>query len=321
MVALIEIRDLNINVNGKQILKNINLDINEGDSIGIIGKSGAGKSTLLHLLRGFEEFEDITGELIFNISYCPKCGKVNTPSSAGKACPKCSIKTELQRVNYLNSKGMHKKIMERTAIMMQRTFGLYSDETVLENIMHSFEYSDIPKEKRPYVAAELIEKVKLSHRMMYTGKELSGGEKQRVVLARQLAKYPMLLLADEPTGTLDPKTAKLVHESILKAKQEHNMTLLVTSHLPGVLHDLTNKAILLDKGEIIGIGKTDEIIEKFSAMTGVVNEGKAVVGEPIIILKDVKKKYYSYLKGMIPAVNGVSFKVNEGEIFGIMMNS
>ncbi len=318
MVALIEIRDLNINVNGKQILKNINLDISEGDSIGIIGKSGAGKSTLLHLLRGFEEFEDVTGEVIFNISCCPGCGKVNIPSNAGSACPKCNIKTELRRVNYLNSKGMHRKIMERTAIMMQRTFGLYSDETVLENIMHSFEYSDIPKEKRPYVAAELIEKVKLSHRMMYTGKELSGGEKQRVVLARQLAKYPMLLLADEPTGTLDPRTAKLVHESILKAKQEHKMTMLVTSHLPGVLLDLTNKAILLDRGEIIGTGKPDEIIKKFSAMTRVVNEIKAEVGEPIIILKDVKKKYYSYSKGTIPAVNGVSFEVHEGEIFGII---
>jgi methyl coenzyme M reductase system subunit A2 len=318
MVALIEIRDLNISVNGKQILKNINLDINEGDSIGIIGKSGAGKSTLLHLLRGFEEFEDVTGEVIFNISCCPGCGKVNIPSNADSACPKCNIKTELQRVNYLNSKGMHRKIMERTAIMMQRTFGLYSDETVLENIMHSFEYSDIPKEKRPYVAAELIEKVKLSHRMMYTGKELSGGEKQRVVLARQLAKYPMLLLADEPTGTLDPRTAKLVHESILKAKQEHSMTMLVTSHLPGVLLDLTNKAILLDRGEITGTGKPDEIIKKFYAATGMVNEIKAEVGEPIIILKDVKKKYYSYSKGMIPAVNGVSFEVHEGEIFGII---
>ncbi|CAG1009711.1 MAG: methyl coenzyme M reductase system, component A2 [Candidatus Methanoperedens sp.] len=318
MAALIEIRDLSISANGKQILKNINLDINEGDSIGIIGKSGAGKSTLLHLLRGFEEFEDITGEVIFNISSCPKCGRVNPPGNAGKACSKCDIRTELIRVNYFNSNDMHGKIMERTAIMMQRTFGLYGDETVLENIIRSFEYSDIPKEKRPYIAAELIEKVKLSHRMTYTGKELSGGEKQRVVLARQLAKYPMLLLADEPTGTLDPGTAKLVHDSILKAKQEHNMTMLVTSHLPGVLHDLTNKAILLDKGEIIEIGKPDEIIEKFSAMTGVVNEDKAVVGEPIIILKDVKKKYYSYLKGMIRAVNGVSFEVNEGEIFGIL---
>ncbi len=318
MVPLIEIRDLNINVNGKQILKNINLDINEGDSIGIIGKSGAGKSTLLHLLRGFGEFEDIAGQVIFNISTCPKCGKVSPPSSAGSTCSKCNIKTELQRVNYLNSKGMHRKIMDRTAIMMQRTFGLYGDETVLENIMHSFEYSDIPKEKRPYIAAELIEKVKLSHRMTYTGKELSGGEKQRVVLARQLAKYPMLLLADEPTGTLDPRTAKIVHESILKAKQEHKMTLMVTSHLPSVLQDLTNKAILLDKGEIIEIGKPDEIIEMFCAMTGAICEGKVEAGEPIIILKDVKKKYYSYYKGMIPAVNGVSFQVNEGEIFGII---
>ncbi|VVB55487.1 Trehalose/maltose import ATP-binding protein MalK [uncultured archaeon] len=318
MAALIEIRDLSISANGKQILKNINLDINEGDSIGIIGKSGAGKSTLLHLLRGFEEFEDISGEVIFNISLCPKCGKVNPPGNAGKACSKCGIKTELKRVNYFNSKDMHRKIMDRTAIMMQRTFGLYGDETVLENIIHSFECSDIPNEKRPYVAAELIEKMKLSHRMTYTGKELSGGEKQRVVLARQLAKYPMLLLADEPTGTLDPRTAKLVHDSILKAKQEHNMTMLVTSHLPGVLHDLTNKAILLENGEIIEIGKPDDIIEKFSAMTEVVNEGKAVIGEPIIILKDLKKKYYSYSKGMIPAVNGVNFEVNEGEIFGIL---
>src|SRR4030067_2087598 len=121
MVALIEIRDLNINVSGKQILKNINLDINEGDSIGIIGKSGAGKSTLLHLLRGFEEFEDITGEVIFNISSCPSCGKVNPPSNAGKACSKCDIKTELIRVNYFNSNGMQRQNMGRTALIIHLT--------------------------------------------------------------------------------------------------------------------------------------------------------------------------------------------------------
>ncbi|NJD77913.1 MAG: ATP-binding cassette domain-containing protein [Candidatus Methanoperedens sp.] len=133
MVALIEIQNLNINVNGKQILKNINLDINEGDSIGIIGKSGAGKSTLLHLLRGFEEFEDIKGKIIFNISICPKCNRISPPGSA--ACSKCGIKNELQRIDYLNSNGMHRKIMDRTAIMMQRTFGLYGGAgSVLEEI-------------------------------------------------------------------------------------------------------------------------------------------------------------------------------------------
>ena len=104
MAALIEIRDLSISAKGKNILKNINLDINEGDSIGIIGKSGAGKSTLLHLLRGFEEFEDITGEVIFNISSCPKCGRVNPPGNAGKACSKCDIITELKK-----QKDMHQK--------------------------------------------------------------------------------------------------------------------------------------------------------------------------------------------------------------------
>lgn len=318
MAALIEIRDLNINVNGKPILRNINLEIGEGESIGIIGKSGAGKSTLLHLLRGFEEFEDVSGEVIFNISLCPQCGKVHPPGSAGTACTKCGSKTELQRIDYLNSDNLHRKIMERTAIMMQRTFGLYGDYTVLENVMKSLDDINYPKGMQAARAAELIEQVKLSHRMMYTGKELSGGEKQRVVLARQLARFPMLLLADEPTGTLDPQTAKLVHESMLKAKQEHNMTMLVTSHLPSVLMELTDRALLLDQGEIISTGKPDEIIEKFSAMTGIVNEKTSAVGDPIIILNDITKKYYSYSKGMIPAVNGVSLEVNEREIFGII---
>ena len=318
MTVLIEIRNLNINANGKQILKNINLEINEGDSIGIIGKSGAGKSTLLHLLRGFEEFEDMSGEVIFNISYCPECGEVKVPSMAGRTCTECGRETELKRIDYLNSKEMHRKIMGRTAIMMQRTFGIYGDHTVLENVIKSLEDSNYPKSTRVKKAAELIEQVKLSHRMTYTGKELSGGEKQRVVLARQLAKFPMLLLADEPTGTLDPKTAQLVHDSILKSKQEYNMTMLVTSHLPGVLHDLTNKAILLDHGKIIETGKPDEIIKRFSSMTEIVNENKTDTGEPIIIINDVHKKYYSYSKGMIRAVNGVSFEVNEGEIFGII---
>jgi len=68
--------------------------------------------------------------------------------------------------------------------------------------------------------------------MMHNCKELSGGEKQRVVLARQLVKSPIILLADEPTGTLDPKTADLVHESIVNATKNFNMTLIITSHWP-----------------------------------------------------------------------------------------
>lgn len=72
-MKLIEIRNLSIIANNKKILRNIDLDINEGESLGIIGKSGAGKSTLLHLLRGFEEFEHIKGEVVFNIALCRRC--------------------------------------------------------------------------------------------------------------------------------------------------------------------------------------------------------------------------------------------------------
>jgi methyl coenzyme M reductase system subunit A2 len=319
MTDFIAIKNLNLKIKGKHILKNITLNIREGESLGIIGRSGSGKSILLHVLYGFEKFENITGEILFTLSICPKCSRVFPPSFADKICPKCGIPCKLHRVDFLDPDAPYKmNITQCSAIMLQHTFGLYGDESVLENILHVFDYSDIPKREQIETAADLIEMVKLSHRMMFTGKDLSGGEKQRVVLAKQLAKYPMLLYADEPTGTLDPMTAKLVHDSILNAKKNYNMTLLVTSHQPGVLRELTDKVVLLEKGGIIDIGSPDNIIRKFSAMVGGVNTERAETGRPVVVLREVIKKYYSIDKGLIPAVKGVSFEINEGEIFGII---
>ncbi len=109
-------------------------------------------------------------------------------------------------------------------------------------------------------AADLIDRVRLSHRMMHIARDLSGGEKQRVVLARQLAKEPMLLLADEPTGTLDPKTAVVVHDCIKSMSKELGITILITSHFPEVIQELATRAILLEDGRIVKNGSPSEVI-------------------------------------------------------------
>jgi methyl coenzyme M reductase system subunit A2 len=155
--------------------------------------------------------------------------------------------------------------------------------------------------------------------MMHVARELSGGEKQRVVLARQLAKSPMLLLADEPTGTLDPSTAKLVHESIERAVNDFNMTMVITSHWQDVMVELADRAILLDHGEVKSIGKPSDVAAEFIGMAGILDAREDIaVGEPMIRIKDLSKRYISIDRGVVKAVDSVSFEINEGEIFGIV---
>lgn len=102
--------------------------------------------------------------------------------------------------------------------MLQRTFALYEDEPVIDNVIKAID--ELEYEKSVPKAIELLEMVQLTHRITHIARDLSGGEKQRVVLARQLAKNPMLFLADEPTGTLDPRTADLVHSALVKGVKE-----------------------------------------------------------------------------------------------------
>jgi len=154
---------------------------------------------------------------------------------------------------------------------------------------------------------------------MHVARELSGGEKQRVVLARQLAKSPMILLADEPTGTLDPATAKVVHESIKRAVKDFNMTLIITSHWEDVMVELTDRAILLDGGEIRAEGKPKDIAAQFLAMAGKLGKREEVeIGAPIIKANSLAKRYISIDRGVVKAVDNVNLEVNEGEIFGLV---
>ncbi len=318
-MPFIEVEGLNVKYGDKSVLKNVNLTVEEGEIVGIIGRSGVGKTTLLHVIRGLYEDIPASGKVIFRTSRCEACNFINPPSWAGKPCPRCGGVMIAHDVDLLNADDDEKRLISRrVAIMIQRTFALYGDDSVIENVMKALKDVDYPEGNLINRAADLIDQVKLSHRMMHIARDLSGGEKQRVVLARQLAREPMLLLADEPTGTLDPRTARIVHQTIKQAAKDYSMTVLITSHFHDVIEDLATRAVLLEDERIRMDGKTDAVIAEFLKSRTAVAKTEYALGEPIVKVENLQKAYFSVDRGVIKAVNGISFDVKEGEIFGIV---
>ncbi|MCK9631633.1 MAG: methyl coenzyme M reductase system, component A2 [Methanoregula sp.] len=320
---LITVDNLCMDFNGERVLKNISFEIGEGEILGIIGRSGAGKTVLMHLIRGVEQ-PPTSGRIIYHVAACGKCDYMDVAGMAGKTCPKCGGTLSALDVDLWNEKDetLRRRLMRRTAIMFQRTFALYGDDRVIENVLHALDDINYPQEKSIGRAADLIDEVKLSHRMMHIARDLSGGEKQRVVLARQLAKEPFMLFADEPTGTLDPGTAKVVHSMLIESAKANNMGIVVTSHFSQVIEDVANRAMLLVEGSIAKMGSPKDVISEF--MKGCEDTEtfeEAEIGDTVVVARDLVKRYISADRGVVKAVNGVSFEVSTKEIFGIIGKS
>lgn len=328
----IKLIDVSKVFDGKEVLKKVNVEIQEGESLGLLGRSGAGKSVLLHMLRGIKEYAPTSGEVIFRVAVCPHyleiadalggghppLGTIEPPSKVGSACPQCGSTLELREVNYWQDKDARKKIKKRVAIMLQRTFGLYGEDTVMYNVLQALESRNYPEDLRFRRAYELLKAVKMIHRVTFPAADLSGGEKQRVVLARQLALEPIVLLADEPTGTLDIKTGQVVHRALIESAKA-GMTLITTSHWPAVIEELTEKALWLDHGEVVAYGDSKSVVEAFEKTIGKTERAERVkLGEPKIKIENCKKYFYSVWRGMVKAVDDVSLTIYENEIFGLI---
>jgi methyl coenzyme M reductase system, component A2 len=317
---LVTVDNVSKSFNGTRVLRDISAVIHPGEILGLIGRSGAGKSVLINMLRGSEDYKPDAGRVVYRVTRCPKCGRIDLPIK-GLKCHDCGTLTSMIDIDFWGlefANPLRLAMKARIAIMLQRTFALFGDMTVIENIFEAMPEGKYSENQRVDRAIELLKMVNLTHRVTHIARDLSGGEKQRCVLARQLAREPLLFLADEPTGTLDPQTADIVHQALVSAAKKNGMAMVVTSHWPKAINYLSDKAIWLEAGEMMKRGDPIEVTKEFMVGFEPRSLESVPMGQPIIMVEDAKKYYYSIVRGVVKAVDGVSFDIKEKEIFGLV---
>ena len=274
--------------NGSQVLRDISTTINVGEVLGLIGRSGSGKSVLIHALRGTEEYRATTGKIIYRINHCKKCNRVALPAP-GKPCDRCGGATTIEEVDFwgLGERDpVRMAVKERIAIMLQKSFALFGDISVIENIFEAFP-EKMDEKRNIQRAIELLQMVNMTHRTTHIARDLSGGEKQRCVLARQLAKILYCSWPTSPTGTLDPQTAEM-NKSPTEATKCQGMSMVVTSHWPKAISRLSDKAIWLESGEMVKRGLPSEVVKEFEVGYERPADMLVPVGEPMIKCQDAR---------------------------------
>ena len=182
------------------VIRGLSLQVKAGEFVSIVGSSGSGKSTLLHVLGGLDR--PTSGQVFINGQRFDTLG-------------------EAER-GYIRNEQMG---------FVYQFHHLLPEFTALENVAMPLmlrkgaNYKDVRKQ-----AEYLLERVGLSHRLTHKPGELSGGERQRVALARALVAKPKLMMADEPTGNLDRKTAVKIFELLTELRKEFNMAMLIVTH-------------------------------------------------------------------------------------------
>ncbi|MGD1060647.1 MAG: methyl coenzyme M reductase system, component A2 [Methanomassiliicoccales archaeon] len=316
---LVIVSNVSKQFDGNPVLRDVSAVIYPGDVLGLIGRSGAGKSVLINMLRGSAEYAPTTGKVVYRVNRCTSCGNLDLPVR-GKACSVCGSGTKTIEIDFWalhENDPMRLAIKQRISIMLQRTFALFGDMTVIENIFEAMG-DRCPEKDRVDKAIDLLKMVNLTSRTTHIARDLSGGEKQRCVLARQLARDPLLFLADEPTGTLDPQTAEIVHRTLIETSKRYNMGMVVSSHWPKAINRLSNKAIWLEAGEMMKVGDPVEVTKEFMVGFAPKDPEPVPVGGPIVKVEEARKYYYSIVRGVVKAVDGVTFDINEKEIFGLV---
>ncbi|MDH5105064.1 amino acid ABC transporter ATP-binding protein [Lentilactobacillus diolivorans] len=224
---MIEFQDVQKYYGSFHALKDINLKIEAGETVVLIGPSGSGKSTLIRTVNGLERIQE--GKLI-----------VNGQDLADR-------KTDMNRIR-------------KNVGMVFQHFNLYANKTILENIMLAPRIVlHRPEEENKKVARQLLDQVGLESQANKYPAQLSGGQQQRIAIARSLAMKPKCLLFDEPTSALDPEMIDDVLNVMKDIANDSDMTMLVVTHEMGFAREVANRVIFMDDGQIL----EDDSSEKF----------------------------------------------------------
>lgn len=223
---MIKIKNIKKTFGKNEVLKNIDLDINKGEIVVILGPSGSGKSTLLRCINLLENPQK--GEIIFN------------------------------NENILDKKSDINKVRQNIGMVFQN-FNLFPNMTVLENItLAPIKVKNIKKEDAIEDALYLLDRVGLIDKQNEYPQNLSGGQKQRIAIARTLAMKPEVILFDEPTSALDPEMVKEVLDVMTELAKE-GMTMVVVTHEIGFAKEIATKVVFMDEGNILEVGCPSEI--------------------------------------------------------------
>ena len=197
-----------------QVLKNINLQVEEGEFLAIMGPSGSGKSTLMNII-----------------------GMLDRPSSG-------SYHLDGKEVARLGERKLAKVRNQEIGFVFQQFF-LLSKLNALQNVELPLIYAGVSQSKRKALAEQYLEKVELGTRMHHLPSELSGGQKQRVAIARALVNRPSIILADEPTGALDTKTGEQIMELLTELNKE-GKTIIMVTHEPEIAAYAKRQIVIRD---------------------------------------------------------------------------
>lgn len=229
---MIEIKNLKKYYGKELVINDVSLSVKQGEIFAIVGHSGAGKSTLLRCINALEDYQD------------------------------GSLKVFDKEIKQVAKKEYELRQLRKNIGMIFQHFALMNRKNVFENIamplqIHGFSKTEIKKNVN-----ELIKLVGLSSKANMYPNSLSGGQKQRVAIARALTLRPKILLSDEATSALDPNTTKNILELIEQINKDLGITVVLVTHQMEVVKKIAQKAILLDKGQIIASGFTQDLFLK-----------------------------------------------------------